>query len=221
MEYDQIRSRALARQLDIFGGLVPEPGDGVPEGCRTLLLLGPAEPGFWPMFTATAEYRDGEPNSLDRWSARVIGALAEEIGGQALFPFGGPPYLPFIKWAIQTGRAWQSPSGMLVHDRSGLMVSYRGAVALRERTELPDTGTCPCNSCSTRPCLSACPVSALDAGTGYNVTACHGFLDTAKGMDCMSRGCAARRACPVSAEYGRLEEQSAFHMRAFHPWHGV
>ena len=221
MDYDQIRSRSLERQLDIFGGLVPEPDDGAPAGCLALLLLGPAEPGFWSMFTASVEYRDGASNALDRWSARVIGELASEIGGQALFPFGGPPYLPFIKWAMRTGRAWQSPSGMLVHDRSGLMVSYRGALALQEHIELPTTGACPCDDCVDRPCLSACPVNALNASTGYDDDACHGFLDTTDGADCMTRGCAARRACPVSADYGRLEEQSAFHMRAFHPWHGV
>ncbi len=217
MDYDRIHRRSLERRLEILGGFETEPEDGTPKGYRTLLLLGPAEPDFWPMFTASAEYLDGEANALDRWSARIIGALADEIGGQALFPFGGPPYLPFIKWALRTDRAWQSPSGMLVHDRSGLMVSYRGALALQEHIELPETGLRPCDTCSGQPCLSACPVSALSDGTGYNVVACHEFLDTNNGGDCMSRGCAARRACPVSAGYGRLEEQSAFHMRAFHP----
>lgn len=221
MDYDQIRTRSLERQLDIFGGLVPEPEDGAPEHCRTLLLLGPAEPGFWPVFTASAEYRDGAPNALDRWSVRTVRDLANEIGGEALFPFGGPPYLPFIKWAIRSGRAWQSPAGMLVHDGCGLMISYRGALALDERIDLPESGPCPCDSCSGRPCLSACPVDALNADTGFNDSACHGFLDTLEGESCMTRGCAARRACPVSRNYGRLEKQSAFHMRAFHPWHGV
>lgn len=217
MDYDQIRSRSLERRLEIFGGFAPEPEDGAPEGCRTLFLLGPAEPGFWPMFTASAEHRDGAPHALNRWSVRAISEIAEEAGAQALFPFGGPPYLPFISWAIRTGRAWQSPAGILVHDHAGLMVSYRGALALRETIAIPDTGSRPCDSCAGHPCLSACPVDALNASSGFNVAACHGFLDTSNGTDCMSRGCAARRACPVSAEYGRLEEQSAFHMRAYHP----
>ncbi|HCQ65926.1 MAG TPA: ferredoxin, partial [Rhodobacteraceae bacterium] len=30
-------------------------------------------------------------------------------------------------------------------------------------------------------------------------------------------GCVVRRACPVSAGFGRSEDQSGFHMRAFHP----
>jgi hypothetical protein len=33
----------------------------------------------------------------------------------------------------------------------------------------------------------------------------------------MTQGCAARRAGAVSRRYGRLPEQSAYHMRLFHP----
>ena len=38
---------------------------------------------------------------LDRWSRRLIERLARELGGRALFPFGGPPFLPFQRWASQ------------------------------------------------------------------------------------------------------------------------
>ena len=75
----------------------------------------------------------------------------------------------------------------------------------------------PCDTCAAKPCLTACPVNALSAETGYDLAACHSFLDTEAGQDCMSRGCKARRACPVSQSYARLPEQSAFHMRSFHP----
>ena len=53
--------------------------------------------------------------------------------------------------------------------------------------------------------------SARSAADGYDVAACHGFLDTAPGRDCLDRGCAVRRACPVGADL-RPEAQSAFHM---------
>ena len=54
----------------------------------------------------------------------------------------------------------------------------------------------------------------LGAG-GYDVAGCHAYLDTAPGADCLDRGCAVRRACPVGAAL-RGEAQSAFHMAAFH-----
>jgi hypothetical protein len=82
--------------------------------------------------------------------------------------------------------------------------------------DLPETGESPCATCPDQPCRSACPVAALSPER-YDTATCHGFLETAPGKDCMTQGCAARRACPVSASYGRLPEQSHFHMKAFHP----
>ena len=77
------------------------------------------------------------PDPVDRWSRRVIGRLACDLGAKALFPFGGPPYHPFYQWALRTGRAWESPVRLLVHDTQGLMVSFRGALALREAMAVP------------------------------------------------------------------------------------
>ena len=212
MNLAEIRAQAQAQQLDIFGAFHPEPKDDAPAGCQTLVLLGPHEPGFWDVLTASPEWGAADP--VDRWSARVIGALADALGATALFPFGGPPYQPFIRWALRSGAAWQSPVTILVHDRAGLMVSYRGALAFPKRIELPPPPLKPCDTCE-KPCLTACPVGALTR-QGYDVAACHAYLDTPEGQDCMRRGCAVRRACPVSQTYGRMEDQSAYHMSVFH-----
>ncbi|MEQ9675004.1 MAG: ferredoxin [Roseovarius indicus] len=187
--------------------------DDLPEGVATLVLLGPLEPGFWPAFTASPEYRDDTPHPLDRWSLRVITGMAERLGATPFFPFGGPPYQPFIAWAKASGRAHSSPVGLLVHDTAGLMISYRGALGFAERIEAPAPPPNPCETCQTRPCLTACPVDAFASGS-YDVAACKADLER-PGNDCMTRGCAVRRACPVSRDYGRLEAQSSFHMRAF------
>ena len=215
--YDEIAVRAAAEALDLFGAFHPGPGDGVPGDTGTLLLLGPREPGFWATFKNTPEWLDGAPDPLDRWSARVVGGLAREFGGHALLPFGGPPHHPFYAWALRSGRAFASPVTLLLHDGAGLMVSYRGAIALPGRVDLPaPPAASPCDGCAAKPCLSACPARALDV-RGYDVPACHAFLDMADGADCLSGGCIVRRACPISHAYGRLPEQSAYHMRLFHP----
>lgn len=183
-------------------------------GDSTVLLLGPAEPGFWAHFTAQPEYGDSAPDPMDRWSKRVIGALARDWGGVATFPSDGPPYPPFQDWALKSGQAFASPVGMLVHTTAGLMISFRGAVRLPGRIPLPAPRPNPCDSCAERPCLSACPIGALGP-QGYDVAACRAYLSTPAGRDCMESGCLARRACPVSQSHGRLAAQSAFHMRAF------
>ena len=144
-----------------MGGFHPAPADALPDRCETLILLGPSEPGFWLHFTQSPEWADGAADPLDRWSTRVIGALAAELGGTALFPFGGPPYHPFYTWALRSGRAWASPVHLLVHDVAGLMVSYRGAVALPRRVALQPVGASPCITCQGQPCRTACPAAAL------------------------------------------------------------
>jgi epoxyqueuosine reductase len=173
---------ALAEhRLEVLGGFaVAEEEEGLPKGTRTLLLLGPAEPGFWPHLKSQPEW-DGAPDPVDRWSRRVIGRLACDLGAKALFPFGGPPYHPFYRWALRSGQVWDSPVRLLVHSRQGLMVSFRGAIALKEVVDVPSAAVRPCDTCPA-PCLTACPVGAL-TGAGYDLPACHGFLDQPEGQD--------------------------------------
>lgn len=210
---EEVMSAARTERLDVFGLLHAEPDDGIGEG--TIVLLGPAEPGFWPHVTATPEFGDGEPDPLDRWSARVIKRIAANTGGQALLPFGKPAR-PFTRWALRSGHAFVSPVLLLVHARAGLFVSYRGAILLPELLELPKTPSNPCDTCKGRPCLAACPASALVSGS-YDIPACHAYLDTDAGQTCMTLGCAVRRSCPLGRNYPRMETQSAHHMKAFHP----
>ena len=182
------------------------------DGADTITLIGPDEPAFWPLFTASPEYRDGAPDALDRWSVRVLTDLAAAFGAQAEFPFGGPPYAPFQTWATRSGRFWPSPIRFLVHEDAGLFASFRGALRWRKPVSVV-TGSKPCLTCAAQPCATACPVDAF-AGDGYDVAACKAHVASPAGKECRSGGCLARRACPVG-QGRRLPEQSAFHMRAF------
>lgn len=210
----ELQERLDPHFLEVLGGFAVEPGEaGFPAGTRTLLLLGPREPGFWPHLQAQPEWEGPDP--VDRWSRRVIGTLACDLGAKALFPFGGPPYQPFYAWALRSGRVWDSPVRLLVHATQGLMVSFRGALALREVIEVPAPAVKPCEACA-KPCLNACPAGAL-SGSGYDVPACHRHLDRPEGSACMTGGCLVRSTCPAGHGYARMREQSAYHMRQFHP----
>lgn len=205
---------AACAGLRVRGMLHPEKGDGAPEGTATLVLLGPDEPGFWPLFSQSTEYQDGAAHALDRWSRRVVTALAEDWGGHAVFPSDGPPYAPFLSWALASGQTWASPVGMLVHDAAGLFISYRGAIALPDKLSLPAPASNPCDPCP-QPCKTACPVGALGTPKGYDVALCRAHITTEAGKTCRTDGCLVRRACPVAVGFSRRPEQSAFHMRAF------
>lgn len=202
--------------LCVLGAFHPGAGDGTPAGTGTLALVGPSGPGFWSHVTAAPEFADGRADPLDRWSRRVIDRIARLTGGVARYPFAGPPWAPFNAWALRSGWAFRAPVGLLVHPGAGLWLSFRGALALRARLALPPPpARSPCADCATQPCATGCPVGALGA-QGYDVAACRDHLDRAAGAECLNGGCAARRACPISAAQGRDPAQSAFHMRHFH-----
>ena len=211
---DAIETAGLAPR----GGFHPGPEDGVPplgDGAApgTVVLAGMTGERGWEAFLASAEF-GSSPDPLDRFSRRVLGELAAALGAQALFPFGGPPFLPFLRWAQRAEPVQPSPMGPLIHPDHGLWHAYRGALAFAERIELPprDERPRPCDTCVDRPCLATCPVHAF-SDAGYDVPACIGFLAGAEGGRCLEGGCLARRACPVGKPYPPAQQQ--FHMVAF------
>lgn len=205
---------ANAHGLRIMGGFAVAEDDPDLAGHLAVFLLGPEDSRFWPLFAASPEFHDGAPDPVDRWSRRVLGELAEQTGGTAYFPFGGPPHFPFYSWALRSGRTHVSPIRFLVDNEAGLWASFRGAIAFDTPQTLPSPLSSPCGTCASRPCLNACPVSALTE-TGYDVEACKTHIAAEDSASCRSFGCAARRACPLSDHAKRNPEQSALHMKAF------
>jgi hypothetical protein len=186
------------------------------DGVAAIVLVGAAGAQGWSAFADSPEARDRLADPLDRWSRRVIGALAAALGARALYPFDGPPHWPFQRWAMRAEAVHVSQLGMLIHPDYGLWHSYRGALGFADRIAIPAVAprASPCEACPARPCLSACPVGAF-AARGYDVAACAAHLREEEGRACMDGGCLARRACPVGADRAQGPAQAGFHMRAF------
>src|SRR5262249_42217658 len=110
------------------GGAAPRGPGGAPPGAPA--RLGVAWGGRGP---GSAERAAGGADPLDRWSRRVVGGLAAELGAAALYPFGGPPWLPFQRWAKKAEPLHSSPLSVLIHPDWGLWHSYRGALVFAER----------------------------------------------------------------------------------------
>ena len=219
--FDTIVAAVEAEGFICHGAFHVAAGDAVPpfddgSTATTLVLVGNAGPGMWTVFARSGEANDGAPDALDRWSRRIVSRLALDLGGAAHFPFGGPPWLPFVRWAQRAGPVYPSPIGPLVHPDHGLWHAYRGALAFRERIELPphDDRPSPCETCADKPCLAACPLGAFSA-TGYDVEGCIAHIAGRAGARCLGEGCLARHACPVGRDAAYHATQAAFHMRAF------
>ena len=145
----------------------------------------------------------------------MVGAIAAKAGARALFPFEGPPYHPFQRWAQRAEAVFGSPLGLLVHRDYGLWHAYRAALLLPDALSLErDEGDSPCLTCVGQPCLTACPVGAF-SGEGYDVGACAAHLSTGEGKACLEGGCRARGACPLGGRYIYRQDHLAFHMAAF------
>ena len=215
MNLQEVAAWLDAHGLLLVGGFHPEPDDAVPSEAGTVLVVGNAGSAIHPHLTASPEFR--QPQPLDRWTRRVLGELARELGADILFPFEGPPWQPFQRWAMRADpNLHPSPIGMLIHPVHGLWHGLRGALLLQERLDLPavEAQPSPCASCAAKPCLHTCPVGAFRPGA-YDVRACRTFLGTLSGQDCMMLGCRARRACPVGRAATYAPAHAAFHMRAF------
>jgi hypothetical protein len=218
--YEDLCADGAAAGMACRGGFHPTPEDGVPAVCggrpaRTLVLLGFTGALQWPVFTASPEYRDGEPHPLDRWSRRIIGTLARRFDAAELYPDAGPPWWPFQRWAKRAEALHLSPLGILIHPEFGLWHAYRGALAFAEAFDVPAQRRWlhPCDRCLGKPCLTSCPVEAI-APAKFDRAACMTHVGSSAGSDCRSGGCLARRSCPVGASHRYGAGQAAFHMNA-------
>ena len=218
---------ALAAELAQFGfilrgGFTAAAGDGLPrlpDGrlAASVLLVGNAGGAMWRAFAAGRSADSDGQNPLDDWTRTRMEPIAAKFGAMAVFPFGGPPWLPFQRWAVRADSVHPSPLGILIHPRYGLWHAYRAALIFAEDLNLPtraEDGASPCSTCIAKPCLSTCPVGAFSA-EGYDVPACAGHLRGPSGGDCRDGGCLARRACPVGRDYAYPPDEGAFHIAAF------
>ena len=180
-----------------------------------VMLVGNVGSSYWPMFSESAEYRDGKDDPLDRWSRRVAQKIADAYDLIPVYPFDGPPYLPFQQWAERAEGLDRSPLGITMHPGYGLWHSYRFALLGAEFAAMaPPRAASPCLDCAEQPCLRRCPVDAFD-GSGYDVPACTDYLGANPLAECHAIGCLARYACPVAPELRYLPEQGRFHLQAF------
>lgn len=213
MTFDDLNDALSAHGLMVRGGFHPVPEDHVPGGIHTLILIGNAGPDMWQAF---ADQMPDDPNPMDTWSKAVIDDIATTFDAAPAYPFVGPPYHPFQKWAMKADTVFQTPIGPLIHPSYGMWHAYRGALLFKDALDLPARSdvTSLCETCADKPCLSTCPVGAFTPD-GYDVPGCRGHIGSDAGHDCLSAGCLARRTCPIGQDHIYVPAQAKFHMRHF------
>lgn len=221
--------RVLAEHgLRLRGGWIPTPQDGLPAlpagaAVAVVWMVGQVGSECWSAFSGSGFFADGLPDPMDRWSRSIGDALAQRLGGVAIYPSDGPPYAPFQQWARRAEPLHTSPLLLQMHPHYGLWHASRFALALPilgpQDAATIAQGPSPapvelCLSCDGQPCLSACPVQAFTPN-GYDVARCAAQLHADADQPCMQQGCLARRACPVGIAFRYVRPHAAFHMAAF------
>ena len=226
---DPVWTALKSAGLNERGAFHPQGDDQVPDcgfakGVQTVVLVGNVGGAMWPAFDAG---RRAEVDALDGWTERVLNEIIAQlvtdyVDVAPLYPFGGPPYHPFQRWAMRAEPVFPSPIGPLIHPDHGLWHAYRAALAFGDRLDIPERPerANPCDTCRDKPCLSSCPVGAFTAGS-YDVRGCANHLTTKEGDTCLAQGCLARRSCPVGRENAYDETQARFHLSILRDKHAT
>ena len=214
--YTQIDAYLQEFSWNVRGGFYLEEGDALyAKGFRTLLMVGNLGGAYWKHFMR--EKKDHVEHPLDDWTKTKLSILGEKFSCTLVYPFEGPPYYPFVTWAKRAEVLEQSPIGILIHPEYGLWHSYRAALLWDSVLDIPPkpSHTHPCNTCTEKPCLTTCPISAVSEKNGLDFKACKNYLRTEAAFACYQQCCQARRSCIIGPQHGYGEEHSMYHTRRF------
>tara|TARA_B100000676_G_scaffold309953_1_gene375034 strand:+ start:3770 stop:4444 length:675 start_codon:yes stop_codon:yes gene_type:complete len=212
--------RALEQHGLLIRGVLNVTLDAPHQDIQQVVLVGNAGRSMWSAFSSWWSDNALVEHPLDTWSRQVLSPVADAFHATAVFPFEGPPYLPFQQWAKAGAPVSDSPLKVLLHRDYGPWHAYRGALLFTRpiaEAEPDSVDTSLCVSCMEQPCLSACPVDAFD-GEQFLIHTCASELkrQVATGIEpCVAEGCLARRACPVGQAYQYDAAQMRFHQEAF------
>lgn len=182
----------------------------------SLVLVASAGRTLWQSMTAARAFAPADP--VDEYCEDALfdfcDDLEPDVNTRILWPAtdGGAP-VPVTRLGELAGWSHRSPLGLGIHPSYGLWFAYRGVVLLD--VALPaqtlEAAASPCDSCADRPCITACPASAVGGPAGLDLAAC--VSERAREGAACATSCLSRVACPVGAEHRYSDEQMAHHQR--------
>lgn len=184
-----------------------------------LSLIANAGGKFWDMMKASdSANADTSVNPVDEYSIKIVNELLNiaQLTNNAEFLYPNRFPAPLMALGEQAGWSSPSPLGLGLHREYGPWFAYRALIKTTHplqnvsTTIAPRINTSACLTCVDTPCVSACPVSAVNAAKPFSIDRCADFR-VQKSSPCKLQ-CHARNACPVGVEYQYSEAQRAHHM---------
>jgi hypothetical protein len=203
--------------LNLVGTTTPAAYDAlVPASHRlgsartgAIVVIGNGGGRLWAAYrehVAREPERAAAAHPLDTFTAEVMERyavpVAERLGlhPELRLPFRERAF-SFVHLAEAAGLGRRGLLGVLLHPEFGPWMALRGALLVDDapRVPRPAAGFDPCPACRDRPCIAACPGSAVSSPEGWNVPRCIDFR-IARGAE---NPCADRCHARVACVYGR------------------
>ena len=171
-----------------------------PETYGRLILIGNGGGVIWPHIEQNG--RDDQ-DPIDDFSIRIAEQWVKDYVKQKtirLYP-KTEMLVPLQQLGVLANWCHPSPLGSSISPVYGPWFAYR--VALVTTADLPLKSEphvpSPCDSCIDKPCMTACPVKAVQGIDQFQIQPClkHRLTD---GSPCADR-CLSRLACPVGTEH--------------------
>ena len=207
------RFDALKQGLEAAGFVIL---DAISAGKRTDIAVGSAGDPFWNAFSTSKEWTEDYEDPIDRYTARQINTLLRaDKGEEAIYPFDADAPNFVQLWPATFPKLAASALGPMIHPTYGLWMAARAHIILPQAYFKFDHANSfsPCESCTAKPCLNACPVGAFSASKPYNHLACAAYLR--QNPACFLNGCDARAACPYGQSWQLPTDQAQYHQSRF------
>lgn len=175
-----------------------------------LVLTGHGGKQLWAQLQKADRHKS---DPVDHYSINVTNQFIADFldGADHLLLYPSHQYLiPLQQLGELAGWGRPSPLGQSIHPEFGVWFAHR--TAFLTKSALPvmkgESGLRPCDTCTAKPCLTACPVGAVTFDH-FNITNCVDFRLQPNSI-CADR-CLARMACPAAPQHRYPIEQIQYH----------
>lgn len=199
----------------VLQGVLPTARVDLPveaNGFSQLLVFAHGGRRFWEYARSLVSEPDPEDDLLDHCAmtlAQDFMSRIDEHDYRILYPVDHMG-IDLIGIGRELGWHHPSPMGIGIMPKWGTWFAYRVVIAANTQFEPTSHQVeSPCETCSDRPCINACPAGAVSSASSFNLESCATYR-MESGAACASQ-CLSRQRCPVASEHQYGETQIRYH----------